>query len=425
MLGDTRLPRRQRRARTLVGGVALLAATALALSGCTSADAPAGQAPSQGSSASPAADLTLKIGTLLPQSGGLAFQGPAQEAGVALAVKDINEADMGITIDVAYRDSGDTTTDTSNIALTDLLGDGATAIVGTASSGLTLSLIDRVADAGVLMMSPAASSPKLSDYPDKGLLWRTAPSDVLQGEVLGTTIAADGHSTLGMVVLNDPFGTSLAEVVKENFEAAGGKVVSQALFNEGDSSFDAQISEVTAAKPDAIALITFEQVKIIVPKLVSGGFPSENLYFVDANLADYSAELAPGLLTGAKGTKGSPLVDTGFNDRLLELDPSLTDFAYAAESYDAVVVIALAALAANDTTGNGMASKLQEVSGGSGGGTKANSFVDAAKIIRDGGVVDYDGASGPISFGDNGDITEANIEIFQYKDDNTYALWEG
>ena len=72
-----------------------------------------------------------------------------------------------------------------------------------------------------------------------------------------------------------------------------------------------------------------------------------------------------------------------------------------------------------------MASKLQEVSGGSGDGTKANSFVDAAKIIRDGGVVDYDGASGPISFGDNGDITEANIEIFQYKDDNTYALWEG
>lgn len=406
--------------RAVRGGLALFAGSVLVLSGCSApADtpAPSGSSDVQNS----AEDLVLKIGSLLPQSGGLAFQGPAQEGGVALAVQDINDADLGIKIEVTYRDSGDATTDTGNIAVTDLMSEQVTAIIGTASSGLTLSLIDRVAGEGILMMSPAASSPLLSDYSDDGMLWRTAPSDALQGEVLGDLIASDGHSKLGMIVLNDPFGTSLAAVVKKTFEAAGGTVVDEELFNEGDSNFDAQISGINAAKPDAIALLTFEQVKVIVPSLVGDGFPSENLYFVDANLADYSADLAPGLLTGAKGIKGSPLVDTGFNDRLLKVNPKLTDFAYAAESYDAVVVTALAALAAKDTSGKAIVSKLREVSGGSGHGTKANSFAEAAKIIRSGGVVDYDGVSGPIDFAENGDITKANIVAFQYGDDNRYS----
>lgn len=419
---------RSRKAKTAVKALALVAGAALALSGCAAGDNSADSSsasPSSSQAAPDAKPLTLKIGTMLPQSGGLAFQGPAQEAGVALAVKDINEANLGITVDVTYRDSGDTTTDTANIAVTDLLSQGVTAIVGTASSGLTLSVIDRIAGAGVLMMSPAASSPQLSDYADDDMLWRTAPSDVLQGEVLANLIAAEGKQKLAMIVLNDAFGTSLAAVMKENFEAAGGKVVSEQLFNEGDSNFDAQISGTLAAKPDAIALITFEQVKIIAPTLIGSGFNSDSLYFVDANLADYSGDFKPGLLEGAKGTKGSPLVDTGFNDRLLELDPSLTDFAYAAESYDAVVTLALAALAAGDTSGTALKTKLQEISGGSGNGTKADTFADAAQIILDGGVVDYDGVSGPITFGDNGDITEANIDIFQYKHDNTYDLYTG
>ena len=73
------------------------------------------------------------------------------------------------------------------------------------------------------------------------------------------------------------------------------------LFNTGDSNFDAQISEVTAANPDAIALITFDQAKIIIPGLVGAGFPGDKLYFVDGNLADYSADFAPGLAHRREG----------------------------------------------------------------------------------------------------------------------------
>ena len=177
-----------------------------------------------------------------------------------------------------------------------------------------------------------------------------------------------------------------------------------------------------AANPDAIALVTFDEAKIIVPALLGAGYTGK-LYFVDGNLADYSADFAPGALTGDKGTL--PGLDVGtlgdFTDRLLEINPDLTEYAYAAESYDAVVLIALAALAANSVDGKDIASKLQEVSGGSGDGKKATDFASAAQIILDGGVVDYDGYSGPITFDENGDPTEATIGIYEYKDDNTYS----
>ena len=407
--------RRSRSHKSLIGGIAIIGVSAIVLSGCA---APAAQTP-----AAPTEALSLKIGTILPQSGALAFLGPPEEAGVALAVKEINDADLGITVDPVYRDSGDTTTDTATVSVTDLLSQDVSAVVGAASSGVSLTVIDQITAAGVVQFSPANTSPTFTDYEDNGLYWRNAPSDLLQGEVLGNLIAEDGAATLGMLVLNDPYGTGLADAIKTTFEAAGGSVVSEALFNEGDTSFDAQVSTLTAAAPDAIAVITFDQAKVVVPALVGAGFPGGKLYFVDGNLADYSADFPAGLIEGSKGTlPGIDIASLGnFRDRLLEVDPTLTDFSYAAESYDAVVLLALAALAAKSTTGVDIASKLQEVSGGSGKGKKATDFASAAQIILDGGVVDYDGASGPITFNEKGDPTEATIGIFQYGADNQYT----
>lgn len=407
---------RSKSLKSILGGFAIVGASALVLSGC----APAAETEEP---AGPREDLTLKIGTILPQSGELAFLGPPEEAGVALAVQEINDADLGITVEVEYRDSGDTTTDTATVSVTDLLSLDVSAIIGAASSGVSKTVIDQIVGAGVVQFSPANTSPDFTTYADDNLYWRTAPSDLLQGEVLGNLIAEDGAATLGMIVLNDAYGTGLAGALKATFESAGGEVVAESLFNPGEANFAAQISEVTAANPDAIALITFDQAKSIVPALVGAGYPGSQLYFVDGNLSNYSADFAADLITGAKGTLPGLDVDTlgDFTERLLAIDPDLNDFSYAAESYDAVVLIALAALAANSTDGADIAAKLQEVSGGSGDGEKATDFASAAQIILDGGVVDYDGYSGPVTFDENGDPTEATIGIYEYGSDNTYT----
>ncbi|WP_019179951.1 ABC transporter substrate-binding protein [Microbacterium yannicii] len=420
------------RKSTVLGGLALAGASVLVLAGCTSGGTGGGE-PSE-TAAGPTEELNLKIGTALPQTGNLAFLGPPEEAGVAYAESLINEYTdtTGLTLETVFGDSGDTDNKAYETEIPRLLGEGVSAIIGAASSGVSLQFIDQVTGAGVIQFSPANTSDAFTTYEDNGLYFRTAPSDVLQGEVLGNLIAEDGNQTLGMIVLNDSYGTGLAGYVTEAFEAAGGEVVAAPTYNTGDTSFDAQISEVLAADPDAIALITFDEVSTILPSLF-GQFPGDKLYFVDGNLKNFAdAGFAEGSLTGSKGTLPGLSIDaisdfTGELDAFVEADGGepLADYSYAAESFDATTLLALAALAAGSTDSAAIAEALIEVSGGSGDGEKCESFAACADIILAGDVADYDGISGPITFDEVGDPTEASIGIYQYEDDNTYVAYEG
>ncbi|MFK5635367.1 MULTISPECIES: ABC transporter substrate-binding protein [unclassified Ornithinimicrobium] len=371
-------------------------------------------------------DLTLKVGTVLPQTGNLAFLGPPEEAGVSLAAKEINDAGLGITVEVTYGDSGDTDNKAYATTVPQLLSAGVNVIVGAASSGVSKLFIDEVTGAGVLQISPANTSPDFTDWDDDNLYWRTAPSDLLQGDVLGNLVAEDGNQTASILYINDAYGTGLERAFTEVFEAAGGEVVASESYNTGDTTFDAQISTLTAANADTMVLITFDEAVTIVPALSAAGVDTGNLYFVDGNLKNYGDQLDAGILEGSKGTLPGPALEDDFQTRLNENweaegnDP-LEDYSYAGESYDAVVLNALAALAAGSAEGADIASKMQEVSGGSGGGEKATDVATALQIVVDGGVVDWDGPSGPITFDEKGDPTEATIGIYQYDAENMYA----
>ncbi|MGB4135210.1 MAG: ABC transporter substrate-binding protein [Microbacterium sp.] len=414
-------PRRTKHLARLITAVAAIGVGALVISGCS---APAQE--EKPSDEGPRKDLVLNIGTLLPQTGELAHQAPGQEAGVALAAKDINDADLGITVNVTYADSGDPDNKAYSSSTPVLLNSGVSAIVGTASSGVTKLVIDEITGAGVVLISPSNTSPDFTTWDDGGLFWRTAPSDLLQGEVLGNLIAADGHSTLGFIALNDAYGSGLQKVTAETFESAGGKVVGTEYFNVGDTNFAAQIASVMGQKPDAIALISFDQSKTIIPALKSAGFDTSNLYLVDANLLQYGDLFPDGTMTGAQGTSPGRPIGSDFEKRLIDVYAEvnngavLTEFPYSDASYDAVILLALAALAANSTDGAALAAKLQEVSGGSGGGTKVTDFAAGAKIILDGGVVDYDGLSGGIKFDEAGDPTETAIGISKFDEKNIF-----
>lgn len=407
----------------VLGGIALAGASALVLAGCSGS----GDAGNE-TSAPPTDDreeLTLSIGTVLPQTGALAFLGPPEEAGVGLAMADINEAAKGITVDVQFGDSGDPDNKAYETTVPRLLDSGVQALIGAASSGVTKLFLDQAVSAGVITFSPANTSPDFTTWDDNNLYWRTAPSDLLQGEVLGNLIAEDGHQTLGIIYLNDAYGTGLEAALTENFEAAGGEVVESQTYNATDTTFDAQVSAVMAANPDAIAVIGFVETSTIVPAFVAQGFDGANFYFVDGNTSQWGADM-PVSIEGSKGTQPGPVLEDDFIDRLNEWwtgegNEELADLNYAAESYDAVVLLALAALAANSNDPADIAGKLQEVSGGSGDGEKCTTFAECADIILDGGTADYDGASGPITFDENGDPTQASIGVFEYGADNTHT----
>jgi ABC-type branched-subunit amino acid transport system substrate-binding protein len=133
-----------------------------------------------------AGDGQLKIGSLLPETGNLAFLGDPEYAGLEYAIKEINAAGGVLGKEVLYSqgDSGDTSTDIASTTADRLISEDVDAIIGAASSGVTLTVIDKITAAGITMFSPANTSPALSDYADDSLYFRNAPADGLQGAVV-------------------------------------------------------------------------------------------------------------------------------------------------------------------------------------------------------------------------------------------------
>ena len=239
-------------------------------------------------------DGVLTLGTLLPETGTLAFLGPPEIAGVNVAVAEINEAGgyNGQDVVVSQSDSGDTTTDIASQSVDRLLSENVDAIIGAASSGVTLTVIDAVVNAGVTMFSPANTSKELSDYDDKGLYFRNAPSDILQGAVLAEVIAEDGNSTVAIINLDDSYGNGLAEDLTASFEEGGGEVLATVPYAPDAQTFESEVNEIVGTDPDAIVIAGFEESARIVSELIKQGYgPNEiPIYGTDGNMGNATGE---------------------------------------------------------------------------------------------------------------------------------------
>jgi hypothetical protein len=178
------------------------------------ANATTNEGPNGGKAANPdATGNPLIIGTLLPQTGDLAFLGPPEIAGVKLAIQDINAAGgvLGQPVQLVEGDSGDATTDTATQTVDRELQANVNAIIGAASSTVSKTVIDRITGAGVLQFSPANTSDEFTTYNDNGLYFRTAPPDLLQAQALSDLISGAGNTSVGILALNDPYGTVLGQ----------------------------------------------------------------------------------------------------------------------------------------------------------------------------------------------------------------------
>ncbi|AEI12123.1 MULTISPECIES: ABC transporter substrate-binding protein [Cellulomonas] len=407
--------------------VALAGAVALVLTACGNSDEDPAADPSS-TGAAPAGDGALVIGSLLPQTGSLAFLGPPEIAGVDLAVEEINAAGgiNGEDVVVHHADSSDADhADVAPQSWTDLQSKGVQAVIGAASSSVTQLVVDDIATAKVVMVSPANTATSLSGYSD--FYFRTAPPDTVQGSALGNLIINDGVENLGMLVFNEEYGTSLRDVVKATVEDAGGTVT---YGNQGEEfdptapSFADPVAGVMSSNggkaPDAIAIIAFEQTKSIVPELVAAGFEGR-IYMVDGNTADYSKDFEAGTLAAwtSQGTIPGAYPSDDFQARMLEVDPDLTDYSYGPESYDATMLIALAALKGGGVDGETIQKNMAAVSGAD-GGTKCTGFQECADLVKAGEDIDYEAVSGAGPFNADNDPSSAFIGIYQFNDDNTY-----
>ena len=392
--------------------LAVLASLGLVVAGCSS---------DGGDASGP-----LKIGSLLPETGNLAFLGPPEFAGVDLAVKDINDAGgvLGNPVEHVRGDSGDTSTDIAQQTVDAHIAAGVSAIVGAASSGVSLTVIDKITTAGIVHFSPANTSPDLTTYADDGFYFRSAPPDTFQGAVLGQLMAQDvsgqeagGSGNAVFMNLDDAYGNGLAKYAIAAFSGTSTNIV----YNPQAAEFSADVAKAKAANPDAIAIIGFDETTKVLAELIKQGLGPNRVktYLVDGNLSSQAyKDLPAGIMKGVKATLPGVLASEDLKTRLLEVDPALTDFSYAPESYDAVVLIALAAEQGGATDGTTIRDNLQAVSAG---GTKCYTFAECKALLADGEDIDYDGVSGPIEFDSFGDPSVATMGIYEYTANDAFT----
>jgi ABC-type branched-subunit amino acid transport system substrate-binding protein len=232
-------------------------------------------------------DGVLTLGTVLPETGDLAFLGPPMIAAVELAVQDINEAGgvLGQDVELLLGDSGDGDGTVANQTVDRHLAEGADAILGAAASGISLTFIDKVTGAGVIQFSPSNTAVTFTDYDDGGFYFRTAPSDALQGPVLADQIVADGGTAVALLARSDDYGRGLAEATAEALEEAGAEVVYNEVYDQNAQNFDADVSAVAAESPDAVVIVGFDESARILQSMIEQGIgPADvNVYGVDGN----------------------------------------------------------------------------------------------------------------------------------------------
>ena len=420
----------------IAGAVVVLGAASLVLAACggssstseSSSAAPASSSAAPSSSSAEPAPSTdcqntqLKVGTLLPATGDLAFLGPPEFAGVDLAVSEIDAAGgvLGQPVVNEYGDSGDTKTDLASQTVDSHLSKGVQVIIGAASSGVTFTVIDKITSNGVLQISPANTAPSLTDYPDNGLYFRTAPSDVLQGAVIAGIASDLGLTSGATIAREDPYGVGLQDAFVKDFTAAGGTITSALTYDPAAPDFAAEVAEIAATNPEFIQVVGFEETTKLLQEMIKQGIGPQDvqIFLVDGNISttaykDFPKDTMTGVI--ASVPTGDPSVDVeAFNARLLEQDPNLTDFAYGAQAYDATILVALAADYAGCADGTAIAAAMPMVANADAGGEACQTYADCLAIIQAGGQPNYDGVTGPLDFNEYGDPQAATIDVVQY-----------
>jgi branched-chain amino acid transport system substrate-binding protein len=249
----------------------------------------------------------------------------------------------------------------------------------------------------------------------------------MQGTALaGLASAGKEGARVAIVYFDDDTGRATTASATAALHKLGGKLVASEKFGAATKDTAGILSAVTASTPDAVILASpfsaMEQNKAIITALTAAGLGKEKLWLVGGNLADYSQALPAGMLAGAGGVIEGAEPDQAFRERIKSVGSTVTDFRYALEAYDAVILAALAAISAGNDSGLAVARNLRDASTG---GIKCLSFAECRTVLRTQPDIDFDGLSGPLNLTENGDPNRAHFGVYRYNGENKFARVDG
>jgi ABC-type branched-subunit amino acid transport system substrate-binding protein len=373
------------------------------------------------------AQEAVKIGTLIPLTGALAEFGPNFRKAADLAAAHLNEA--GLTLQLIHAD--DETSAIPAVAaarkLVDI--DNVPAIIGAAASGVTVPVAESVTIPNkILQISNASTSPLLTVLPaDRGqdLLFRTCPSDALQGVVLGKLATELQYKKAAALYVNNPYGQGLAEQFKTSFEKRGGKVVAMVPHDESPApTYVAELRKAVRDKPEVLAAISYPgHASIYLREAIEGNYIKKFLFCDGTKSLEVVKAIGEKHAEGMMGTAPSSVLTSGYNVFIAEYGKvygEVPPLPYMTNIYDAVVVVGLAIKAVQvdgvkEVTGIAIRDRLRQVANPPGEtvGPGPAALKKALQILQDKAEINYEGAAGSCDFDENGDVVTP-IEVWKF-----------
>jgi branched-chain amino acid transport system substrate-binding protein len=391
-------------------------------------------APAQGAAAKNCA-FQLKIGDVLPFTGDLAAYGANLDRAVKIAVGLQNAAlkkaglSKKISVKLVGSEDGQTQATASVEAATKLIKvNHANVIIGEMASSATIPMAQSVTIPNkVVQISPTSSAPEISDIPDNGYLWRTYPSDTLQGKVLAqAAVDAFGPGAkLNVGARNDAFGTALKQLFVTEYERLGGKIGVNISWNPTQATFDTEAGQLVSGSPAGWVIIDFpDTFAKFAPSLVRSGKWDPSKTFMTEALRNTTVLDAIGTpVVGLRGTAASAAGGPAGASFAAYWKSHVTGAkpytGFEGTALDAANVGFLAALQACSASPAKIKANLVSVSGPPGTKVTYLQLGKAIKLLRAGKEIDYEGAFSPVDFDAKGDIGSAVFEIWKYSGKGT------
>ena len=367
------------------------------------------------------AQADMKVGVLMGFTGPIESLTPNIAAAAELAMKEASDSGAFLGGKKVVPVRGDSTCVDAAAAQAAaerlITSDGVAAIMGADCSGVTIAVANNVAvPNGVVMVSPSATSPAITTLKDKGYLFRTAPSDARQGEVLAQVAKARGIETIAVTYTNNDYGKGLSNSFANAFKAAGGKVALAASHEDGKADYSAEVGALAATGAEHLAVFGYVDKGgkgIIQASLDAGAF--EKFILADGMVGESLIKAIGKALEGSVAT--APGSDSP-NAKKFQAAATKAGVKgaspFAAEGYDAAALIVLAAQAAGSTDRKAIQSKILDVANAPGEKIGPGELAKGLKLLADGKAVDYQGAT-DVALTDGGDASGSYKE-YEVKD---------
>ena len=357
----------------------------------------------------------IKMGIILGFTGPIESLTPAMRDSAKMAFEEASKSGSllgGETITVVEGDSTCVDSAAAQAAAEKLVADGVAAIMGADCSGVTGAIATNVAvPNGVVMISPSATSPGLTDLDDNGFFFRTAPSDARGGQILADITKDRKVKSVAITYTNNDYGKGLADVYKAAVEAHGIKVTTVAAHEDGKADYSAEVSTLAAAGGDAVAVIGYLDQGgkgIIQGSLDSGAF--DKFILSDGMIGDSLTDAFGKSLNKSFGSlPGSTGKGAGVFAKVASAGGVDSSGPYTGESYDAAALIVLAMQAGGSADRASIAKNVMAVANGPGKKIYPGELKKALDLLAKGKAVDYEGATG-VNFTDVGEAFGSFLE---------------